>query len=93
MNWLDVDGEGYVAVPRIVAVGWAKAAPMQRLVGQTPLSHIVVLTGGRRRRTIIVLDSGHVVITSLSMADLFEDDGLPVSVTSLNRTPTGRNGR
>ena len=72
MNWLTIENEGMVAAGRIVAIGQVEAAPLRRLVQETPESHVVVLTGGQKRRTVLVLDSGHIVITSLTVAELMD---------------------
>lgn len=63
-------GEGLIAVERIVAVGRATAAPMKRLIRTAPATKIIVLTGGRRRETAVALDSGHIVITAVPLAEL-----------------------
>jgi regulator of extracellular matrix RemA (YlzA/DUF370 family) len=71
MHWIDVDEDrGLIIVERIVAVGRADAAALRRLVAQTPESHIVDLTGGSKRQSVVVLDSGHVVLTALSVFDV-----------------------
>ncbi|MBX3057910.1 MAG: DUF370 domain-containing protein [Anaerolineae bacterium] len=72
MNWMTIENEGLVAAGRIVAIGLSEAAPMRRLVQQTPASHVIVLTGGQKRQTVLVLDSGHVVITSLTAVELLD---------------------
>ncbi len=61
---------GLIAIDRVVAVGWVKSAPMRRLIRATQPEWIVVLTGGQRRQTALVLDSGHVVITPMTIAEL-----------------------
>lgn len=63
-------GEGLIAVERIVAVGRATAAPMKRLIRKAPATKVIVLTGGRRRVTAVALDSGHIVITAVPLAEL-----------------------
>lgn len=63
-------GEGLIAVERIVAVGRATAAPMKRLIRKAPATKVIVLTGGRRRETAVALDSGHIVITAVPLAEL-----------------------
>ena len=68
-EWLRVKHEGVVAIGRIVAIGQVEAAPIRRLIQATRPSHVVVLTGGRKRKTVLVLDSGHVVITPLTVTE------------------------
>ena len=56
-----------VAGHRIVAVASARSAPVERLVRQaTEEGRLIDLSYGRRVRSVIVLDSGHVVKTALS---------------------------
>ncbi|MCA9983216.1 MAG: DUF370 domain-containing protein [Anaerolineales bacterium] len=67
MNWLTLGGQGLVAANRIVAVGAIDAAPIRRLLEQIPAGQIIILTGGRRRQTALVLDSGHIILTPWSI--------------------------
>ncbi len=68
--WLKILNEGVIATSRVVAVGLVEAAPIRRLIQATPPSHVVVLTGGHKRQTAVVLNSGHVAITALSLSEL-----------------------
>ncbi|MCP4417891.1 MAG: DUF370 domain-containing protein [Chloroflexi bacterium] len=68
--WLKILNEGVITTSRVVAVGLVEAAPIRRLIQATPPSHVVVLTGGHKRQTAVVLDSGHVAITALSLSEL-----------------------
>jgi regulator of extracellular matrix RemA (YlzA/DUF370 family) len=70
MSTISLDGYGFIQVERIVTVGRADAAPMRRLLAALPREKVVILTGGRRRRSVVLLDTGHAVITSLSVAEL-----------------------
>ena len=72
-EWLRFESQDAVAWGRIVAIGQAKAAAMRRLIQATPPSHVILLTGGQRRKTVLVLDSGHLVISSLTAAEIFEE--------------------
>lgn len=69
MRLVDVMGEGLVAAERVVAVAQLEAAPVRRMVRAAPPDRVVVMTGGRKRLTAVVLDSGHVIITALELAD------------------------
>ncbi len=69
-RWVEIGRQGLVCVERIVSVGPAESAAMRRLLGATPLTHLVVLTGGRKRRTLLLLDSGHVVVTALEIGEV-----------------------
>ncbi len=70
MKWVVVVGEGLIALERIVAVGRVDGLPMRRLLRALPPTRLVFLTGGKKRETAVVLDSGHVVITAMSLAEL-----------------------
>lgn len=70
MKWIVVVGEGLIALERIVAVGRVEATPMRRLLRALPPARLVILTGGKKRETAVVLDSGHVVITAVPLAEL-----------------------
>ena len=70
MIWLELEQQGIVNAGRIVAVGGAQPAGMKRLLGAAPPEHIVDLTSGQRRQSLLVLDSGHVVITALSVEEV-----------------------
>lgn len=67
MEWLEIRDQGMVKVDRIVAVASTDAAPVRRLLAALPQTKIISLTGGRRRRSVIMLDSDHVVLTALSV--------------------------
>ncbi len=69
-GWIAIGNIGVVQIERVVAVAPVESAPMKRLLAALPLEKIVVLTGGRRRRSVLVLDSGHVVVTALSVAEV-----------------------
>lgn len=68
MEWLEVDDQGVIAAGRIVAVGRAETAAMKHLLGGLSAAQVVGMTGGRKRQTVVVLDSGHVVITAMSLS-------------------------
>ncbi len=69
-NWIELEGQGLVNGQRIVAAGNAHSAGMRRLLGAVPDEKVVDLTGGRRRQCLLVLDSGHVVITANTLQSL-----------------------
>jgi regulator of extracellular matrix RemA (YlzA/DUF370 family) len=70
MQWIDLGDNGLIITPRIVAVGKADAAAMRRLVAETPATHVVDLTGGGKRRSVVVLDSSHLILTTMSVLDV-----------------------
>lgn len=69
MTWLMI-ADGVIALERIVAVGRVDAAPIKRLLQVVPPPRVVVLTGGKRKETVIFLDSGHAVITAVSLDEI-----------------------
>lgn len=70
MSWISLDKNGGVAVQRIVAFGIARSTAMRRLVAATPQPKLIDATGNRRRHTVLILDSGHVVLTTLTVDEL-----------------------
>lgn len=66
--WLIIEDLGSVPVQRIVAVAEVESAPIRRLLELIPPSQIIVLTGGRRRQSALILDSGHIVLTAWHVA-------------------------
>lgn len=69
-RWLPVEGQGMVAVNRLVAVGRLESMAMKRLLGAAPLDKIVSLTGGKKRRSLLIMDSGHLIITALTVEEI-----------------------
>ncbi|MCB8944032.1 MAG: DUF370 domain-containing protein [Ardenticatenaceae bacterium] len=72
-EWLRLANEGAVSLARIVAVGQVEAAPIRRLIQAVQPSHVLILTGGRKRQTVLILDSGHLVITALTMTEVLAE--------------------
>lgn len=68
-GWIAVGSHGFIQKSRIVGVSLVESAPIRRLIQATPPASIVVLTGGKRRQTAVLLDSGHVIITALSLTE------------------------
>ncbi len=60
-----------VLVERIVCVANATAAPMKRLKEEARKAHkLVDVTNGRRTRSIVITDSGHVILSSIQTQTL-----------------------
>ncbi|MCA9941932.1 MAG: DUF370 domain-containing protein [Ardenticatenaceae bacterium] len=68
-GWLAIGEAGFLQQSRIVSVAPANTAPLRRLLKATPPELVVVLTGGQRRKTAVFLDSGHLILTALSLAE------------------------
>jgi len=55
-----------IAANRIVSVVSPESAPIKRLVQESRDSgHIIDATYGRKTKSVIIMDSGHVVLSSL----------------------------
>lgn len=68
-GWLAIGEAGFIQRERIVSIAPATTAPLRRLLKATPLDRVVILTGGQKRQTAVLLDSGHLVLTALSLAE------------------------
>lgn len=68
-GWLSIGEVGFIQQDRIVTVAPANTAPLRRLLKAMPPELIIVLTGGRRRQTAVLLDSGHLILTALSLTE------------------------
>ena len=68
-GWIAIGENGFIQQSRIVGIGSAHSAPIRRLLQTMHTEFVVVLTGGQRRETAVLLDSGHVVITALTLAE------------------------
>ncbi len=56
---------GTIAVNRVLAIASPDSAPLKRMVRQANKDgRIINLTYGRKAKTVIVLDSGHVVLAA-----------------------------
>ena len=67
MNFIDVGFNNMVLDERIVAIVSPDSAPAKRIVAEAKdSSRIIDCTGGRRTKSVIITDSDHVIITSLS---------------------------
>ena len=69
-SFVHINGRGLIALDQVVAVGGARSAAMRRLIAVTPPTHLVDLTGGRKRESVLVLESGHVMLTALPLATI-----------------------
>ena len=70
MTFIKVENNGLIAVEHIVAVGLVDAAPVKRLVRGT--EQALVLTGGKKRQTAVLLDSGQLIVTALTLEQMTE---------------------
>ncbi len=75
-NMLILGRGGAINAERVLAVVHAKSAPVLRLVQATDPSHILNMTYGYPRRSVIVLDNGLVVLSSRTPTELTRALGL-----------------
>lgn len=62
--------DGFIKAERVLSIGRAKSAPMRRLLATLPPDKVIYLTGGRRRRSVVLLDTGHAVVTALDVEEV-----------------------
>lgn len=66
MGLLHVGFEGSVSTERVLVITTVESAPIQRAVRQAQADgQLIDLTYGRRRHSVIFLDTGHVVLSAL----------------------------
>jgi len=64
---IQVGFNNYVPLDSIRAIGHPSSAPMTRLVSEARNKGLLVdFTAGRKCKGILILDSGHVILSSLS---------------------------
>lgn len=73
MRFIDLGFSNMILDERIVAVVSPDSAPAKRIVSEAKdSSRIIDCTGGRKTKSVIVTDSDHVVLSSLSPEALGE---------------------
>ncbi len=66
MELLNIGFGNYIATNRVVAIVSPESAPVKRLIQQAKESELLINgTFGRKTRSVIVMDSSHVVLSSL----------------------------
>jgi len=71
--WLDLGPGGVVAAARIIAVTNPDSEPIARAVREARARHLSIdLTYGRRTRTVLFLDTGHIVLAGIAMETVME---------------------
>ncbi len=65
MDLFSVGFSNYVSATRLVAIANPSSAPIKRLMRQAEEKGTLIdLTSGRKVKAVLVLDTGHVVLTS-----------------------------
>ena len=63
---VNIGFDNIIMADRAIAVVSADAAPIKRLKDEARKSnHLIDATNGRKTRTVIVMDSGHIVLSGL----------------------------
>ena len=66
MKFINVGFGNMVAADRVVALAASDSAPIKRLIQDSKdAGRVIDVTCGRRTRAVIVMDSGHVVLSSI----------------------------
>lgn len=67
MRLLNVGFGNMVACDRIVSVISPDSAPVKRMIQEARESgHIIDATAGRRTRAVLIMDSGHIVLSAIT---------------------------
>ena len=73
MRWLNIGFDNAVSADRIVAVVAADPSPIKRLREAALRNRkLIDATNGRRTRTVLVMDSDHVILSSLQPETVLE---------------------
>jgi len=65
-NFINVGLGSYVTADKVVAIVGVHSAPVKRLIQSAYEQGVVIdATYGRKNRTVIVADSGHIVLSCL----------------------------
>ncbi|MGO1059793.1 DUF370 domain-containing protein [Planococcus sp. FY231025] len=81
-NFVSLGGGNAVSVNRIVSIVTPDSAPSKRLVQEARSKGLLVdATGGKKTKSILVMDSDHVVISAISAETVIaraeeNDDGM-----------------
>lgn len=73
MKMLDIGFGNYLMPTRIVCIASPDSAPIKRLIGEAKESgRAIDATCGKRTLSVIITDSDHIVLSSLSAEDIGE---------------------
>ncbi|MGD2091875.1 MAG: DUF370 domain-containing protein [Candidatus Aminicenantes bacterium] len=68
---VNIGSENRVVSSRIVAIVNPNSAPVKRLINEAKENHLLIdATGGKTKRSVIMTDSRHVIISSISPRNL-----------------------
>jgi regulator of extracellular matrix RemA (YlzA/DUF370 family) len=64
---VNIGSENRVISNRVVAIVNPGSAPVKRMINEAKEAHLLVdATGGKPKRGVIVTDSGHIILSSIS---------------------------
>ena len=68
---VNIGSENRVISNRVVAIVNPNSAPVKRLINEAKEDHLLIdATGGKPKRSVIITDSGHIVLSSVSPRNL-----------------------
>ncbi|MGD2084571.1 MAG: DUF370 domain-containing protein [Candidatus Aminicenantes bacterium] len=68
---VNIGSENRVISNRVVAIVNPNSAPVKRVINEAKEDHLLLdATGGKPKRSVIVTDSGHIVLSSISPRNL-----------------------
>lgn len=71
VTFLRIGYGNLVAAPRVIAIVGPDSAPVRRLVADArDRATLIDATGGRKTRSVLVMDSDHLVLSALPVEDL-----------------------
>ena len=78
MQLVNIGFGNIISANRIIAIVSPESAPIKRIVQETKESNMAIdATYGRRTRAVIIMDSGHVILSAVqpeTVAGRFEKD-------------------
>ena len=68
---VNIGFENRVISSRIVAIVNPNSAPIKRVITEAKEDHLLIdATGGKPKRSVIITDSGHVILSSITARNL-----------------------
>jgi regulator of extracellular matrix RemA (YlzA/DUF370 family) len=68
---VNIGSENRVVSSRVVAIVNPGSAPVKRMINEAKENHLLVdATGGKTKRSVIITDSGHAILSSISPRNL-----------------------
>jgi regulator of extracellular matrix RemA (YlzA/DUF370 family) len=80
-NILILGRAGSINTQRVLAVANAQSAPILRMIDATDDAHVINMTYGNTRRSVIVLDGGYLVLSHRTVDALAKAMGLAEEIS------------